>query len=521
MRFAGAGASLLMIASRNRPEGALQTPFGLGVMMLLLLTSEVGDQDLATFIGRQPVVDRTQKTAFASTFGTIHEAKFSIPQPVGASIPPSFGYTLAALDSGNAEITGSIRERILGESAFYAAPYAGPVVDRSRKGDYGVARGGDRLIALKGDRLKPPPPAEIAQADEEEPERSDQTPAKGAGGYALASAGDYRAGGITPKSAYPVLAPPRDDADTGSEGEAAGEADVRSTNSLPSVDVDPTLRAARLYFSVDPVGQKLGAIQPWAPGEEPRFEETEIAARNDANIKLAGLSPEAWSPAGRDGVFDAPVDRADLPPLPSDPSVVLKDGAGGGQSIAAKGQVTGESQRPMTPAERLGLDEASRARSEKCLAEVIYFEARGEAVRGQMAVAQVVLNRAFSGKYPSTVCGVVYQNAHRHLACQFTFACDRVPDVVREPDMWERAKTIAAEMLDGKLWLPEVGKATHYHAYWVRPGWVREMTKMHKLGVHTFYRPRAWGDGDDAPEWGDEEATIESARRLVEAAKKL
>jgi Cell Wall Hydrolase len=532
LRFAGAGASLLMVASRNRPEGGLQTPFGLGVMMLLLLTGEVGDGDLATLIARQPVVDRTQKTAFASTFGTIHEAKLSMPQPVGASIPPSFGYTLAALDPGNAEITGSIRERILGESAFYAAPYAGPVVDRSRKGDYGVARGGDRLIALKGDRLKPLPPADIAHADEQEPEPSDaliaqqdqspspdQSAAAGGSGYALAAAGDFRATGITPKSLYPMLAPPRDDADH--EGEAAGEADARSANNLPSVDVDPTLRTARLYFSIDPMGQRLGAIEPWAPGEEPRFEETEVAARNDAKIKLAGLSPEAWSPGGRDGIFDAPVDRADLPPLPSDPSVVFKDGSGGGQSIAAKGQVTGESQRPMTPAERLGLGESSRAKSEKCLAEAIYFEARGEAVRGQMAVAQVILNRAFSGKYPNTVCGVVYQNAHRHLACQFTFACDRIPDVIREPDMWERAKTIAAEMLDGKLWLPEVGKATHYHAYWVRPGWVREMTKMHKLGVHTFYRPRAWGDGDEAPEWGDEEATMESARRLVEAAKKL
>ncbi len=175
----------------------------------------------------------------------------------------------------------------------------------------------------------------------------------------------------------------------------------------------------------------------------------------------------------------------------------------------------------MTPAERLNLDGQSRAKSEKCLTEVIYFEARGEAVRGQMAVAQVVLNRAFSGKYPNTVCGVVYQNAHRHLACQFTFACDRIRDVVREPDMWERAKTIAAEMLDGKLWLPDVGKATHYHAYWVRPGWVREMTKLQKLGVHTFYRPRAWGDGGDAPEWGDAAATAELAKKLVEAAKKL
>jgi len=109
-------------------------------------------------------------------------------------------------------------------------------------------------------------------------------------------------------------------------------------------------------------------------------------------------------------------------------------------------------------------------------------------VRGQIAVAQVVLNRAFSGKYPDTVCGVVYQNKHRHLACQFTFACDNNADVIREPDMWDRAQKISKAMLDGRLWLPEVDKSTHYHAYWVRPSWVSEMKKMYKFGVHTFYR---------------------------------
>ena len=145
-----------------------------------------------------------------------------------------------------------------------------------------------------------------------------------------------------------------------------------------------------------------------------------------------------------------------------------------GESVAAKGEVNADNQRAKTPAERLGLfDEKSRAKSEKCLAEAVYFEARGEAVRGQIAVAQVVMNRAFSGFYPNTVCGVVYQNKHRHLACQFTFACDNIADVVREPDMWDRAKKIAKAMLDGQLWLPEVDKSTHYHAYWVRPSWVQ------------------------------------------------
>jgi len=136
-------------------------------------------------------------------------------------------------------------------------------------------------------------------------------------------------------------------------------------------------------------------------------------------------------------------------------------------------------------------------------------------VRGQIAVAQVVMNRVFSGFYPTTVCGVVYQNAHRKFACQFTFACDNVPDVVREPEMWVRAKKIAKATLDGHLWLPEVAKSTHYHAYWVRPRWVREMRRMYKLGVHTFYRPRNWGDGADAPKWGTPEETAAIAAKLA------
>lgn len=145
-----------------------------------------------------------------------------------------------------------------------------------------------------------------------------------------------------------------------------------------------------------------------------------------------------------------------------------------------------------SPAQRLNLDGPALARAQKCLAEAIYFESRGEPKRGQVAVAQVVVNRVFSGYYPADVCGTVYQNAHRHLACQFTFACDNVKDVIREPDMWVQAKEIAADMLDGKLWLDSVGRATHYHAYWVHPSWVREMNKLDRIGVHTFYRPRRW-----------------------------
>ena len=165
-----------------------------------------------------------------------------------------------------------------------------------------------------------------------------------------------------------------------------------------------------------------------------------------------------------------------------------------------------------SPAERLGLVGQPRAKAEKCLANAVYFEARGEPLRGQKAVAQVVINRVFSGRYPGDICGVVFQNANRHLACQFTFACKgKNLSRITEPRMWRRALRIASEILDGKIWLTEVGRATHYHARWVHPRWVREMAKLYRFGVHTFYRPRAWGDGSHGPVWSALQVQAKSA----------
>jgi spore germination cell wall hydrolase CwlJ-like protein len=236
--------------------------------------------------------------------------------------------------------------------------------------------------------------------------------------------------------------------------------------------------ATRLYFGARPLAPTEG-LQPWAPGEAPVM----AAITGDSDLKQSALAPR----------------ESDETP---------------GESVAVKGIVTGEDARPKSPAERLNLSGKSREKSEKCLANAVYFESRGEPIRGQIAVAQVVMNRVFSPFYPKTVCDVVYQNAHRRNSCQFTFACDGIPDIVTEPDAWARAKRIARDMLDGKLWMPEVAKSTHYHAYWVRPSWVNEMKKLYKLGVHTFYRPRRWGDGSDEPHWGDAETTAEEAKAL-------
>jgi hypothetical protein len=157
---------------------------------------------------------------------------------------------------------------------------------------------------------------------------------------------------------------------------------------------------------------------------------------------------------------------------------------------------------PPSPAERLHLEGKDYAKAERCLANAVYFESRSEPVRGQMAVAQVVLNRVFSGFYPKDVCGTVYQNANRYLACQFTFACDGKRKLINERGAWARANRIAKQTLNGQIYLPEVGKSTHYHALYVHPNWVREMRRLARYGIHAFYRPIAWGNGADEPVWG-------------------
>jgi spore germination cell wall hydrolase CwlJ-like protein len=181
---------------------------------------------------------------------------------------------------------------------------------------------------------------------------------------------------------------------------------------------------------------------------------------------------------------------------------------------------------PLTPAQRLELQGKDYDKAEKCLAQAIYFEARAEPTRGQQAVAQVVLNRVFSPYYPKDVCSVVYQNAHRHLSCQFTFACDGKPESVNERGAWTRANRIAQQTLNAKVWLPEVNKATHYHASYVRPNWIRDMKVMVRYGVHTFYRPRNWGDGSDEAHWGTpanaaKPATAATKPEAAPAAKKV
>ena len=123
----------------------------------------------------------------------------------------------------------------------------------------------------------------------------------------------------------------------------------------------------------------------------------------------------------------------------------------------------------------------------ECLAEALYFEARGESVRGQFAVGEVILNRVESAAYPQSLCGVVKQGTGRKYACQFSYNCDGNPEVVNEQDAWDRVGKIAAILLDGAA-RDLTGGATHFHTRAVNPSWSRSFMRTTTIGAHHFYR---------------------------------
>jgi spore germination cell wall hydrolase CwlJ-like protein len=122
-----------------------------------------------------------------------------------------------------------------------------------------------------------------------------------------------------------------------------------------------------------------------------------------------------------------------------------------------------------------------------CLAEAIYFEARGESIRGQFAVAEVILNRRDVGIFPNTVCGVVKQGAQRRNGCQFSYACNGRSLAIREEGAYELAGKIAQVMLSGAPRRLTEG-ATHFHTSAVRPSWARAFPQTARIGSHLFYR---------------------------------
>lgn len=118
----------------------------------------------------------------------------------------------------------------------------------------------------------------------------------------------------------------------------------------------------------------------------------------------------------------------------------------------------------------------------RCLAGAVYFEARGEPLSGQLAVAQVIINRTEDGRFPRSYCSVVGQPG------QFSFMRgSRMPAVRTGTVAWQRAVAIAQIAHQG-LWESEAGNAVFFHARYVSPGWSRTKTRLAQIDTHIFYR---------------------------------
>jgi hypothetical protein len=206
----------------------------------------------------------------------------------------------------------------------------------------------------------------------------------------------------------------------------------------------------------------------------------DLARRHDPGLRRADLwgRPLGW----------ANLDLRTVPDLGFDP-----DNADSAETINKLRPFAGLPIRPMRPFV-LQADAEDSARALHCMTQAIYYEAAREPVRGQEAVAQVVLNRMRHPAYPKSICGVVYQGAARPTGCQFTFTCDGALRWAPQQTLWRQAEDVARRALAGFV-DRDVGSATHYHAAYVSPYWAPTLVKMTQVGQHIFYRwTGPWGE---------------------------
>lgn len=125
-----------------------------------------------------------------------------------------------------------------------------------------------------------------------------------------------------------------------------------------------------------------------------------------------------------------------------------------------------------------------------CLARNVYFEARGEPVAGQYAVAEVTMNRRAAARYPETICAVVYQKNWDAIRGRYVGAFSWTEfNVLPEPRGadWERARKVAEEVYFGRH-VPSLQGAMYFHATYIMPAWAKEKTPVARIGRHVFYR---------------------------------
>jgi len=134
---------------------------------------------------------------------------------------------------------------------------------------------------------------------------------------------------------------------------------------------------------------------------------------------------------------------------------------------------------------------AQMSEEDQCLAQAVYFEARSETLEGQLAVAQVVLNRIVDSRFPETACGVVFQGEDKRHRCQFSFACDGLSDQPRNAQAWAIARAIS-HIAVNNYWHDVTSVSTHYHADYVTPYWGSVLEQQVQVGRHIFYRDNSF-----------------------------
>ena len=123
----------------------------------------------------------------------------------------------------------------------------------------------------------------------------------------------------------------------------------------------------------------------------------------------------------------------------------------------------------------------------KCLSEALYFEARGEQIEGQIAVADVIINRKGSKRFPNTICGVVSEGSHKRNACQFSYNCDGKLELIYDKKTYKRIVKLSSMILNGAF-SDVTNGATFFHASEVSPSWSKKFKKTRKIGRHIFYK---------------------------------
>ena len=135
-----------------------------------------------------------------------------------------------------------------------------------------------------------------------------------------------------------------------------------------------------------------------------------------------------------------------------------------------------------------------------CLALNTYHEAKNQSMIGQIATAQVVMNRVEDSRYPNTVCEVVKQGPTRTSwkdpskripvkhRCQFSWYCDGKSDIPKNKKAWKKAQDYAYLVLNNRIQIDVTEGATHYHANYVKPAWAKTKTRTTRIETHIFYR---------------------------------